>query len=101
MTSATCSAAASRSRTRRAHERDLIGHWHATLEKGGVTGYSADQAWEDYRRAVLYLWTVVVVIAGTLDPSNERGRAWMTEMVDRAATTIVDLDLLALLAAFE
>ena len=86
---------------RRANERDLIATWHHTLEEGGVRDYTAQQAWEDYRRALLYMWTVVVVIAGTLDPANERGRAWMTEMVDRAATAIDDLDVLSLLGEFE
>ena len=43
------------------------------------------------------MWIPVVVIAGTLDPSNERGRAWMGHMVERAVTAIDDLDLLALL----
>jgi hypothetical protein len=43
----------------------------------------------------------VVVIAGTLDTSNERGKAWMTEMVRRSAAAIEDLDLLTLLPEFE
>ena len=68
---------------------------------GGVRDYTVEQAWEDYRRAILYVWTVVVVIAGTLDSSNERGRAWMTHMVERAVAAIDDLDLLALLPEFE
>lgn len=86
---------------RRASERDLVATWHRALVDGGVTGYSAEQAWEDYRRAVLCLWTLVVVIAGTLDSSNERGKAWMTEMVRRSAAAIADLELLALLPEFE
>ena len=86
---------------RRTHERDLIAKWHETLVHGGVSDYPAEQAWEDYRRAILYVWTIVVVIAGTLDPSNERGRAWMTHMVERAVAAIDDLDLLALLSEFE
>lgn len=86
---------------RRQHERDLVALWHQTLVDDGVTGYSAEQAWEDYRRAVLALWILVVVIAGTLDSSNERGRVWMTEMIRRSAATIDDLDLLALLPEFE
>lgn len=86
---------------RRAHERELVERWWRGLVDNGVTGYSESQAWEDYRRAVLALWTLVVVIAGTLDSSNERGRAWMTEMVRRSAATIEDLDLLSLLDEFE
>jgi hypothetical protein len=86
---------------RRAHERDLIGTWHDTLVRGGVRDYSAEQAWEDYRRALLYVWTVVIVIAGTLDATNERGRAWMTQMVDRTVTAMADLDVLSQLSEFE
>ena len=86
---------------RRECERDLVELWRQTLVDNGVDGYSADQAWEDYRRAVLALWTLVVVIAGTLDSSNERGHAWMTEMIRRSAATIDDLDLLDLLPEFE
>ena len=86
---------------RRAHERHLVERWHSTLVEFGVTDYSAEQAWEDYRRAVLAMWIVVVVIAGTLDSTNERGKAWMTEMIRRSAATIEDLDLLALLPEFE
>lgn len=86
---------------RRSDERDLVELWRQTLVDNGVTDYSAEQAWEDYRRAVLALWILVVVIAGTLDSSNERGHAWMTEMISRSAATIDDLDLLDLLPEFE
>lgn len=86
---------------RRTDERDLVELWRQTLVDNGVTGYTSDQAWEDYRRAVLALWILVVVIAGTLDSSNERGRAWMTEMIRRSAATIDDLDLLNLLPEFD
>jgi hypothetical protein len=86
---------------RREHERELIALWYAGLVEGGVTGYSAEQAWEDYRRGVLVLWTYVTVIAGILDPSNERGKAWIVEMVRRSSATILDLGLIDLLAEFE
>jgi Ecdysteroid kinase-like family len=86
---------------RREHERDLVARWQAGLVAGGVTDYSAEQAWEDYRRAVLCLWSYVTVIAGVLEEGNERGRTWMTEMVRRSAATIMDLDLLELLPEFE
>jgi hypothetical protein len=53
---------------RRAHERELVGRWHAELVDAGVDDYGPDRAWEDYRRAALYLWTYVVVITGADDP---------------------------------
>ena len=86
---------------RREHEKELVSLWHAGLVEGGVTGYAAEQAWEDYRRAVLVLWTYVTVIAGILDPSNERGKAWIVEMVRRASATILDLQIIDLLEEFE
>ena len=82
---------------RRAHERELIALWHAELLANGVTGYSVEDAWEDYRRGVLYVWVIAVVIAGTLDRTNERGTQWMSEMLARSVATIDDLDLIALL----
>lgn len=84
----------------RANERRLVELWHATLVANGVKDYSADQAWEDYRRAVLYLWVYVAVIAGTLDPSNERGKAFMGAMIQRSSAAIRDLGLLSLIDAF-
>ena len=34
---------------RRAWERELVEHWHATLLSRGVTNYSLDKAWDDWR----------------------------------------------------
>jgi hypothetical protein len=85
---------------RRANEQRLVELWCAELEANGVVGYSSDQAWDDYCRAVLYLWVYVAVIAGTLDPSNERGKAFMTAMVTRSSAAIDDLNLMSLLDSF-
>ena len=86
---------------RRAHERELIGLWHHTLVENGVTGFSPEDAWENYRRGVLYVWIIAVVIAGTLDRTNERGHRWMAEMLKRTVATIDDLGLIELLGEFE
>ena len=85
---------------RRAHEKSLVALWHSELVKNGVANYTTDQAWDEYRRAVLYLWVYATVIAGTLDPSNERGKAFMTAMVSRSSTAIGDLDCMSLLDTF-
>jgi aminoglycoside/choline kinase family phosphotransferase len=86
---------------RRAHERELIGLWHQHLVENGVTGFSAEDAWENYRRGVLYVWIIAVVIAGTLDRTNERGHRWMSEMLKRSVAAIDDLGLIDLLGEFE
>ena len=82
---------------RREHERNLIERYSSGLINAGVKDYSFQKAWNDYRIGVLYSWTVAVVIAGTMDPANDRGFAWMSKMVERNGTAINDLDCLSLL----
>ena len=82
---------------RREHERNLIERYSSGLINAGVKDYSFEKAWNDYRTGVLYSWTVAVVIAGTMDPANDRGFAWMSKMVERNGTAINDLDCLSLL----
>ena len=81
---------------RRTHERTLIQHYVNVLRENGVVDYDFEQAWEQYRIAVLYSWTVAIVIAGTMDPDNDRGYAWMAKMVKRNGTAIEDLNCLDL-----
>ncbi|MBQ73850.1 MAG: hypothetical protein CMQ20_02355 [Gammaproteobacteria bacterium] len=82
---------------RRQYERQLLHHYLNELRLGGVTGYEFPGAWEDYRVAVLYSWCVATVTAGTMDPDNDRGYAWMSKMVERNGVAIEDLDCLELL----
>lgn len=83
---------------RAAHERELVARWHARLCAEGVTGFSAADAWDDYRRAVAFVWTIAVVIAGTLDRTNERAHEWMSVMLQRSVDAMDDLDIPSLLA---
>ena len=73
-------------------------YWDGLCE-AGVEGYSLERCWEDYRCAVLYLFTYAVVIAGTLDHSNERGAAMVRELASRSAETIHEVGSLELLEA--
>lgn len=82
---------------RRAHESELVAYYHARLMDLGVTGYTLDQLWTDYRYAVLFLFSYAVLITGALDPTNERGAAMMEQLVHRAASAVMDHDLLPLL----
>ena len=82
---------------RRAHEKELMQQYLDALEAQGVSGYSVDEAWEDYRVAVLYQWCFATLVAGSMDPTNDRGNAWITEMVKRNVAAIEDLNCLDLL----
>lgn len=86
---------------RRACERALVERWRAGLEAAGVTGYSTEAAWLDYRKAVLYNWLYPVVIGSALDATSERGRQMVAAMASRSAAALADLDCLSLLADFE
>ncbi len=82
---------------RRAHERTLLQRYLDGLAALGVTGYEFDQAWDDYRHTHLHNWTYTTVVAGTLDASNDRAFAWMSQMIKRQVATTLDLELLDLL----
>ena len=87
------------SEVRREHHDALVRRYWDGLCDAGVEGYSLERCWEDYRCAVLYLFTYAVVIAGTLDHSNERGAAMVRELASRSAETIHEVGSLELLEA--
>ncbi len=82
---------------RRAHEPALLQRYLDGLVRLGVQLPSFDQSWQDYRATVLYNWCYVAVVAGTLDPSNARGFAWMSQMVARQCAASQDLQVFDLL----
>jgi hypothetical protein len=82
---------------RRAYERRLIERYHSTLVDLGVDDYSLNECWDDYRTAALHCLEYAIVISGTLEPGNERGRRFVEVALQRSSQAIVDLDLLALL----
>jgi hypothetical protein len=81
---------------RRAHETELLEHYQRRLAEHGIE-YPLAKCWEDYRVGVLYMFCYAVVIAGTLDPANERGAAFMEKLVERASATMMDHDILSML----
>ena len=82
---------------RRTHERLLVQRYLDGLAELGVKNYGFDEAWDDYRHAHLHSWVYAIVVAGTLDASNERAFAWISQMLARQLATTDDLDLLDLL----
>lgn len=75
---------------RRTHEDDLLHAYHDELVRLGVTGYSFEQFFQDYRVGVLYGWIIPVYAVGTLDSSSERAMALWTEVIKRAQAAMRD-----------
>jgi len=75
---------------RRRCEDALLHTYHDELVSLGVSGYSFDQFFQDYRVGVLYGWIIPVYAVGTLDSSSERAMALWTEVIERAQATMRD-----------
>ncbi len=82
---------------RRENERALLGAWVDALRARGVQDYTLEQAFDDYRRGILAMWTYAVIIGGGLAAQNDRADSWVSAMVRRCATAMMDhrcMDLL-------
>ena len=75
---------------RKEHESTLLKGYHDELTANGVTGYSYEQFFQDYRVGVLYGWIIPVYAVGTLDSSSERAMALWTEVIKRAQSAMSD-----------
>lgn len=83
---------------RRNEETRLVRLWHEIAARG-TADYTFDQAFLDYRRAVLYCHVYTVIATASLDPSNERGMAVFRAWLRRRSSAIEDLDAAELLSA--
>lgn len=77
------------------HAERLLCVYHATLTEEGVTEHSLARCRHRFRIATLYLLSWAVVIAGTLDMGNDRGRALARALLARSLRSVEDV------AAFE
>ena len=77
---------------RRAHERELVTLYHDTLTANGVTDYSFDTCWDDYRRGALFMLIYIVIAIGTLDAANERGMKLFTVWLNRGVKALEELN---------
>tara|TARA_B110000438_G_C15772070_1_gene632368 strand:- start:256 stop:1356 length:1101 start_codon:yes stop_codon:yes gene_type:complete len=75
---------------RRSQETALLEKYRETLINLGIN-YPKDQLLEDYRRSVLFCLTYPVQASG-VELVNERAVQLVTEMLNRVATAIEDLD---------
>jgi thiamine kinase-like enzyme len=84
---------------RRAHERELVKLYHDTLVANGVTGYTFEQCWDDYRLGALFQFVYIVIAVGTLDAANERGMALWKAWLNRGAAAVEELKAIEMMPA--
>lgn len=79
---------------RRKDERALLKHYHDHLRTGGVTDFSFERCFEDYRR---FAWSGVImaVVASMIVGQSDRGDEMFLAMASRHATHALELDALA------
>jgi len=87
---------------RRLHEREVVDVWFDAVSTAlgrAPDGYTADDAWTDYRAMTGNMTVYGVVAGGSLDPSNERGMHLVADMASRAFLAALDLDAATLIPA--
>lgn len=73
-------------------EKDLVADYHQRLSShAGVTGYSFEDCWLDYRRQALYALVLTLPVSMGVQPT-ERGDAMFGAMATRAAGHVRDLE---------
>ena len=85
---------------RKANEERLLRGYHERLSSNGVTGYSWEQCWDDYRASTLFCLAYPVVAGGAIEPANDRGVALVRAMATRSITAITELRADELLERF-
>jgi hypothetical protein len=83
---------------RRTHEAELVALYHRHLVEAGVTGYSLDALWRDYRWFAFY-GVQMAFGAAMLVGQTERGDAMFLTMLHRHVDQILAIDALSLLPA--
>ena len=81
---------------RRRHEHDLVGTYHEALVAVGVSGYSRDECFDDYRYGQ-FQGPFITVLAAVGLTHTERGDDMFMAMSSRACEAIRDLASLDLL----
>jgi hypothetical protein len=81
---------------RRDAEESLVRRYHDGLLGYGVSGYSLEECWDDYRRSS-YASLLMAVFASMMVGRTDRGDAMFMAMANRSAQMGADLDAHALL----
>jgi hypothetical protein len=82
---------------RRGCEESLVRRYHEALLAYGVTGFSFEECWDEYRRAA-HASMVMAIFSSILVGRTDRGDAMFMAMANRSAQMAEDLETFALLA---
>lgn len=85
---------------RRVAERDIVSGYHRALGAFGVTDYSLERCWTDYRYS-LFQGPMITVFGAFISQPSQRGDQMFAVMAERSATAISDLDALSMLGGYE
>ncbi len=83
---------------RRAHEQELVAHYHGALCRRGVEGYSLEQLRADTRRDT-FGGLLMAIVASMVVQRTERGDLMFLTSTSRHAQHVLDAGALALLDA--
>lgn len=75
---------------------DWLAVYHGRLTSEGID-YPIEMSRERYKKCALYLVCYAVIIAGTLDQANERGRKLAETLLGNSLRTLKELDAFSLL----
>jgi hypothetical protein len=76
---------------RRSHEQTLVRRYHDAISARGVTGYSFDQCFDDYRSSML-MHLVSATQIQMLEGGNDRGQQLLDAMLTQGWQSAVDLN---------
>jgi hypothetical protein len=82
---------------RRACERRLVAAYHEALREYGVSNYSLEECWDEYRRSS-FASLLMAVFASMHVGRTERGDRMFMAMANRSAQLAADLDAAALMS---
>ncbi len=81
---------------RRTNEQRLIAEWVDHLEAAGVTGYTFDMAWHDYRNGQ-FAGFITAVVSSMITGRTDRGDEMFWTMADRHLTTALETNAVSLI----
>jgi hypothetical protein len=84
---------------RRNHERTIVEAYRRRLVDLGVSGYSSEQCWEDYRLSLLQTLLIAVFGCAYSSVRTDRGDRMFAAMIARGGQAVRDLDAMDLLRA--